>query len=111
VLPPAYCHSHHITPDITAAVLKPFHPHIFLIGYGDMGSRVAHDLIDTKVTCPVAAAAASYCSALIAKPVSRSNVPQPCISLIALAQSFVPGFFTVCVRLVERRQHLLNVHP
>ena len=34
-----------------AAVLKPFHPHIFLIGYGDMGSRVAHDLIDTKVTC------------------------------------------------------------
>jgi hypothetical protein len=34
-----------------AAVLKPFHPHICLIGYGDMGSRVAHDLIDTKVTC------------------------------------------------------------
>jgi hypothetical protein len=23
----------------------------------------------------------------------------------------VPGFFTVCVRLVERRQHLLNVRP
>ena len=32
-----------------APVLKPFHPHVFLIGHGDMGSRIAKDLIDTKV--------------------------------------------------------------
>jgi hypothetical protein len=31
------------------SVLKPFHPHVFLIGHGDMGSEVARDLIGTKV--------------------------------------------------------------
>jgi hypothetical protein len=34
------------------AVLKPFHPHVFLIGHGDMGSQVAADLIDTQVQQP-----------------------------------------------------------
>ncbi len=49
---PDITHTSYTNPDIMAAVLKPYHPHIFLIGYGDMGSRVAHDLIDTKVTQP-----------------------------------------------------------
>ena len=61
-----YAYPHDMMP-----VLKPFHPHLFLIGHGDLGSRIARDLIDT--------------------------------------QSFVAGHFTVCVRLTERQQQLLQV--
>jgi hypothetical protein len=65
---------------------------VFLIGHGDMGSKVAEDLIRTQVLLP---------PQLLTAISSKLNY----------SQSFVPGRFTVCVRLVERRQHLLQVRP